>query len=572
MANTPAPAPAPTISSPNSSACPFLVRRLTKTTALPRLTRAPHRGSVSCRTGPIIDRRDVLLGIGLGLGLNAENALSAPVQAPDLSKCKTASDRNGLQECCPPYNSNAPILDYNFPTFGDLRVRRAAHTIDDAYLAKYKLAVQRMRELPDDDPRSFTQQAKVHCAYCSNAYEQVGFPNLNLQVHNGWLFFPFHRYYLYFHERILGSLIGDDSFALPFWNWDAPEGMSCPAIFADSTSSLYNPLREDRYRPPNLINYDLPTQKTPPSQQVIDQNLATMYRQMISGGTTTSLFMGQPYRAGSAPSPGAGSIEVSPHTPVHRWLGKDMGVFATAGKDPAFYSHHANVDRMWYLWKTLNPENVDFVDPDWLDTAFLFYDENKNLVRVKVKDSLEPEQLGFSYEDVDIPWRYSRATPNTSSGTLQSLSPSEKKKKRASLLKSTTNPSFPLTLSAPVTLLVQRPKSSRLMSESDKKRETLVVDGIELDSELFAKFNVYVDEDDPANVKADDSEFAGSFVNVPLGHAMDMEPLKTRLFLGIGDLIEDLALEDEEKLIVTLIPIEGNGEIKIGSVRIEIAS
>ena len=30
------------------------------------------------------------------------------------------------------------------------------------------------------------------------------------------------RFYLYFHERILGKLIGDDTFALPFWNWTRP--------------------------------------------------------------------------------------------------------------------------------------------------------------------------------------------------------------------------------------------------------------------------------------------------------------------------------------------------------------
>ncbi|MFS7947023.1 putative catechol oxidase [Helianthus anomalus] len=43
-----------------------------------------------------------------------------------------------------------------------------------------------------------------------------GFPDIEIQIHNSWLFFPFHRWYLYFYERILGKLINDPTFALPF--------------------------------------------------------------------------------------------------------------------------------------------------------------------------------------------------------------------------------------------------------------------------------------------------------------------------------------------------------------------
>lgn len=45
------------------------------------------------------------------------------------------------------------------------------------------------------------------------------------------------------------------------------------------------------------------------------------------------------------------------------------------------------MDRIWNIWKTV-PEGIrgDFTDEDWLESSFLFYDENNNLVRVKVKD------------------------------------------------------------------------------------------------------------------------------------------------------------------------------------------
>ena len=62
--------------------------------------------------------------------------------------------------------------------------------------------------------------------------------------------------YLYFHERILGKLIGDDTFALPFWNWDAPDGMTFPAIYTNEVSLLYNKKRNPMHQPPVTVDLD----------------------------------------------------------------------------------------------------------------------------------------------------------------------------------------------------------------------------------------------------------------------------------------------------------------------------
>lgn len=95
------------------------------------------------------------------------------------------------------YRAGRAAIDFQPPrassSSSPLRVRPAAHLVDSAYVAKYERAVALMRELPDDDPRSFVQQAHVHCAYCNGAYGQAGFPDLDLQIHNCWLFFPWHR-------------------------------------------------------------------------------------------------------------------------------------------------------------------------------------------------------------------------------------------------------------------------------------------------------------------------------------------------------------------------------------------
>ncbi|MCD9646840.1 hypothetical protein HAX54_037036 [Datura stramonium] len=149
-------------------------------------------------------------------------AFAAPVDRPDVTKCGSADLRPGAApvNCCPPPTGN--IIDFQLPPPSTtLRIRPAAHS---------------MKQLPDDDPRSFKQQANVRCAYCDGAYDQLGFPNLELQVHSSWLFFPFHRCYLYFFERILGSLINDPIFVMPFLNWDHPDGMRIPAMYANPSS------------------------------------------------------------------------------------------------------------------------------------------------------------------------------------------------------------------------------------------------------------------------------------------------------------------------------------------------
>ena len=502
------------------------------------------------------DRRDMLIGLG-GLW-GATNVFSDPAGLaepvkPDVEHC--GDDKNpDNKECCPP--SSTKIIDFVLPSSKEpLRLRPAAHLVSHDHIRKYCKATQLMKALPPDDPRNFIQQANVHCAYCDGAYPQFGHSEIKYKVHNSWLFFPFHRYYLYFYERILGKLICDPTFALPFWNWDSPHGMTIPDMYTHQLSSLYDPNRNIIHQPPVPVDLDYTLNDDVPKPDQVQKNLATMYRQMVSCSKTPSLFFGSPYRAGDDNST-AGTIENTPHNNIHDWCGdpcepknEDMGIFNRAGRDPIFFAHHSNVDRMWNIRKNVE-KRPDITDPDWLDAVFFFYDENKDLVRVKVNDCLDTTNLRYDYEKVPIPWLESKATPRKSK--LEKLPPVAQAREPSFVLQQVSYTS------------VRRPKN-----KEKEQEEVLEIDGIQfLDEHL--KFDVYINEDDPLKSGPDKTEFAGSFVRIPHKHSHG--EVNASLKIGISELLEDLGAKEDESVWVTLYRRYGNSTVKINGIKIKLES
>ncbi|XP_057949157.1 polyphenol oxidase, chloroplastic-like [Malania oleifera] len=583
---------------PTAFSCPFHKSLHASTLAKPN---NPHARKLSCKatssngdqnpSHPLdnykLQRRNILIALG-GLSGATPFAFASPIAPPDLTQCGAPELPEGAMptNCCPP--GSATITDFQLPPPSSaLRVRPAAHLVDDEYVTKYTKAVELMKALPDDDPRSFKQQANVHCAYCDGAYQQVGFPSLDLQVHNSWLFFPFHRFYLYFHEKILGKLIGDPTFVLPFWNWDSPPGMQMPAMYSNPKSPLYDALRDASHWPPSVVDLAFNGKDTTAStKDLVASNLSVMYRQMVSNGKNASLFLGNPYRAGDEPDPGAGSIENFPHGPVHVWCGdrtqpnlEDMGNFYSAGRDPIFYAHHANVDRMWTVWKGLGGKRADFTDSDWLDSGFLFYDENAQLVRVKVRDCLDTKKMGYVYQDVDIPWLGSRPAPRRAraAATLGFNTTGEAKAAETSKHKHGDGGSsgFPKTLDKIVRVVVRRPRRRRSKKEKEEEEEVLVIENIEVERDVYVKFDVYVNDEEvgEGGRQPGAAEFAGSFVSVPHKHKhKHKKRMRTGLRLGISDVLEDLGAEEDESVVVTLVPRNGGGIVTIGGIKIELAS
>jgi tyrosinase len=82
-------------------------------------------------------------------------------------------------------------------------------------LGSYAKGIEAMLKLPADHPQNWFRNAFTHLMDCP---------------HGNWWFYVWHRGYVGYFERTIRALSGDDSFAIPYWDWtqlpQIPDGCS----------------------------------------------------------------------------------------------------------------------------------------------------------------------------------------------------------------------------------------------------------------------------------------------------------------------------------------------------------
>jgi hypothetical protein len=154
--------------------------------------------------------------------------------------------------------------------------------------------------------------------------------------HSSWRFMPWHRLQLVWFERHVARLSGKADFAIPYWDWDDDR---IPDLFLyDET--FYVPGREAQ-------QYDTISDFLRRNGQVLTGRLTDDF----------PTFFGRP-RGGNDPTDGAlgrryysGSGEWGGHNLIHGFVGGDMGDLSRSPNDPLFWLHHANIDRIYALWR-----------------------------------------------------------------------------------------------------------------------------------------------------------------------------------------------------------------------------
>lgn len=236
--------------------------------------------------------------------------------------------------------------------------------------------------------------------------------------HQSWYFLPWHRGYLSAFEAMIRAAVvskgGPADWALPYWNYNKAGQNALPPAFASADwpdGQGNNPLFvAQRYGPDNDGNVYVP-------QSEINLNA-----------------LGDPDFTGTASggSPGFGGVETDfshsgnvsgdlenqPHNYVHGLVGGGdpntnlpglMSDPDTAALDPIFWLHHANIDRLWEVWRQIKESNTDPTDPPWLsgpaagERKFAMPAPDGSEGDYTPADVSDLSKLDYSYDDLSNP-------------------------------------------------------------------------------------------------------------------------------------------------------------------------
>ena len=369
--------------------------------------------------------------------------------------------------------------------------------------------------------------------------------------HSTWFFLPWHRMYLRWFERIIRSAIADladiddetkSTWALPYWNYssDDAERRRLPQAFLDTTlpdGVTPNPLRVPGR---NLNNGSA----LPAPAVALTNALAPVPFAGIGGfaGGRTGFS-----HAGEDPDSSMGPLEGTPHGAVHVQVGGLMGAFNTAALDPIFWLHHANIDRLWEVWRGM-PGRANTSEAAWLTgVIFHFHDENAAPLDETVQEVLETEeQLHYSYEDISAPV-----------GLEAAVEPTPEPEHPPELVGASDSAVALAGDPVTVTFGISAPQGPLAETASPVSRAYLRLEDVTAPAPVGVTYGVYLDvpNGEPAT---DDAHYVGvaAFFGIEETRDPDNEHAGMRLAFDITDLYHRLNAEGRwnDQVSVTFVP------------------
>jgi polyphenol oxidase len=498
-----------------------------------------------------------------GRGLRRRDFLSGSLAgaAICLSDVK-AWAQVGPLHCVPPLPPVQPV-PFTPPTTGTVRVRKSVFELTPNEVSRLKAAYAALRNVYRDDPRSWYNQALVHCWYCSGAMDGL----VGQEIHGGWWFLPWHRAFLHFHEQILGQLTGDPTFALPYWDWNSTDRNRFPTDIygGDATNPLFDS-----------------TRRVGPDDRIPDVLVGTAVVQLVMNASSFPDFGGSSDQSlpvfSDADAQQAGALEGSPHGGVHLWVtdptnfsgAANMGSLGTAAFDPVFFAHHANIDRLWDVWANSNPAHASPSSDRWLNQPFFFYDQLQNWTAIAINQVVDTEtSLRYRYQPPSLPGTpmaevIRRTAPRLAqaaalSAPIVEFGPAQESFGPTREAKVLTARPTTLEVAVPAPA---RERMSTLAARAPGNRLVLRIEGVELPADRGAVVAVYINRPDAtASTGTNEPGFVGTIVVVPsivpgAGH------VHGTVYRNFGfEIPQDLAasLSSASNISVTLVPAAGGG-------------
>lgn len=280
-------------------------------------------------------------------------------------------------------------------------------------LAKIEAAISEMMARSKKDPRDpkgWLANSDPHREFCA----APGIGGIN-QIHFCYWFLPWHRAYLTVMDRKIREISGDGSLSFPYWNWSS--NLRLPARFTANGSALSNAIRFTPDRPLDASEIDY--FKDDPARKNLGV-AALGASKFVSAPMTDRVALAKELQSsfGGLVRPnnqsvyGNSRLEGTPHGPIHVYVGGrnevtmavgDMTDFATAARDPLFFAHHGNLDRLWEIWRS-NPANraKEPTTSDFLNHMFAFPWLDGTTMQISVAETLDTKLLGYSYDNLNV--------------------------------------------------------------------------------------------------------------------------------------------------------------------------
>lgn len=276
-----------------------------------------------------------------------------------------------------------------------------------AMLQSYAAGVRAMMNLPTGDFRSwvfwwFTHQVPTttsKAAAINQAYPNPGDPNRAVaqamwdtcQAHNPGddldYFLPWHRCYVFYFEQVIAELSGNPQFTLPYWNYSTDDQTVrgvIPPEFTMQNDPVFGSLFINLRNPG--VNQGTPIQNTAVGQQIAQQTGTDPLSLDALTDTT--------YGPNGVDLGFNQDLDNFLHGNVHVMVGgpQNMGAIPFAARDPIFWMHHCNIDRLWASWNAAGGANSN------LAQSFTFVDGKGNKVDADIKDFLDLTPLNYTYD------------------------------------------------------------------------------------------------------------------------------------------------------------------------------
>ena len=296
----------------------------------------------------------------------------------------------------------APLVSYAKAT--PVRQDIATFAQDATKLAKFEAAIKEMQDrskINANDPKGWLVNAKAHTDFCSNVATN------SKQVHFCYWFLTWHRAYLHVTELKLREISGDQSLSHPYWNWTTDRCI--PAAYTRSGSPLAHPVRFTPNRPLQPAEIDL--REDDPDLQKLGVAALSATQFEAAGPDDIAFAFGGIARPNIFNAYDKSRLEGTPHVAIHNYVGGglsatkfgDMTDLNAAARDPIFFAHHANLDRLWEIWRQ-DParKNTEPRTAAFLNHKFVFPWLDGTSIQVSESDTLDIRKFNYVYDNLQV--------------------------------------------------------------------------------------------------------------------------------------------------------------------------